>query len=85
MSIDFLVISTMPDGYACRGEYLALFESTRAVGRAIGLIALLLLPKTATGYVIALASITMIQFLTIYCASKTQKEVAKYKEDLIKE
>ena len=79
-SIDFLVVSTLPDGYACRGEYLAIFELVRGLGRNAGLIVLLLIPKTEWGYVIALTGITLVQFLTIFCASRTQKEVAAYQQ-----
>lgn len=79
-SIDFLVISTMPDGYIRRSEFLGMSELVRAAGRAVGLIALLLIPKTSIGYVAALAGITVLQFLTTYCALRTQKEVKKYKE-----
>lgn len=79
-SIDFLVISSMPDGYPCRGEYLGIFEMTRGFGRVLGLVVLLLVPKTEIGYVISLSAVTVVQFLTAFFASRAQKAIADFQK-----
>jgi YQGE family putative transporter len=80
-AIDFLVISTMPDGYPCREEYFAIFEVVRAFGRVAGLVFLLFMPKTEWGYIISLVSITAVQYLTIFCASRAQKSALLYRQE----
>lgn len=76
-AVDFSVIQAMPDGYTCRGEFLGISEMVRAVGRCAGLTLLLVFPKNAVGYTIALLMITVLQYLTTLCASKAQRESRK--------
>lgn len=79
-SIDFLVIQTMPDGFSCRGEYLALFEFYRNVGRLVGLTFLLCMPQTPIGYVSALVVISGVQYLSVLCARGTVLGVQNYQK-----
>lgn len=77
----FLLVQKMPGAMEAQEEYWGIREIFLNFGRAVGVVILMLFPKTQWGYIIALVLLTFSQYLATFLCKRAITLVNTYSEE----
>ena len=77
----FLLVQKMPGAMEAQEEYWGILEIFLNFGRAVGVVILMLFPKTQWGYIIALVLLTFSQYLATFLCKRAITLVNTYSEE----
>lgn len=76
-SILFSLFGRTAHGAQAKYEFLGIKDLCLGIGRGVGVIIVLLFPRTQTGYLVAICVLTATQYLTAFLASRTVRELQR--------
>ncbi len=74
----YTVLEKVPDGKELKTEVISITECYKNVGRILGVLLIMILPKTNFYYVVSLVVLTLTQYITVLFANTTLKHANKY-------